>query len=100
MKNWVMKSLGPIFLLTMVIIDTVATYVLWTNHWMVEENPLMLMALEVGWLYWVVKLVQLLLVLAIWKASVVHKWMRFATWIIAGFYFIVWFQFLLGNLIF
>ena len=99
MKNWAIKSLGPMFLTMMVIIDTVATYVLWTNHLMVEENPLMLMALEIGWVYWAVKAIQLVFVGILWKGSFTHRWVKIMVWILAIFYFIVWLQFVVGSLI-
>jgi hypothetical protein len=94
----VFKSIYPKVLIGLVLFDTVATYVLWSNGLMIEENPLMLRALQVGWLYWLIKALQVAVVLplGVWYTKV--RVARWAVYFLIVVFSLAWLQFLIGSL--
>jgi hypothetical protein len=95
----VFKSIYPKILIGLVLFDTVATFIFWSKGWMVEANPIMLYALQVGWLYWLIKALQVALVtlLGLWYTK-----MRVArVVVILGIlvFSVAWLQFFIGSLI-
>jgi hypothetical protein len=95
----IIESKLPKILIGLVLFDTLATYILWTNGLMVEENPLMLRALEVGWLYWLIKALQVALatLLGVWYTKT--RVARVAVLILALVFSVAWLQFLIGSLV-
>ena len=95
----VFNSVYPKILIGLLLFDTVATFVLWSNGLMVEENPLMLRALQVGWLYWLIKALQVAVsvMLGLWYTRV--RLARLGVWFLIGVFSLAWLQFFIGSLI-
>jgi len=66
---------------------------------MTEENPIMLWALQKGWAYWVIKIVQLGLVLILGYFYAKNRKARFATWLLVSVFTFVWVQFFIGSIL-
>ena len=66
---------------------------------MIENNPIMLWALTIGWIYWVFKAVQLGLVGVLWWAYDKQKIVRFAVWLLIVVFTFVWVQYFVGELV-
>lgn len=97
--NALMKSKPIMALMGLVIFDTLATYILWHSNLMVEENPIMLWALQQEWAYWVFKLIQIGLVLILGRYYERKRIARFGTWLLIAVFVFVWVQFIIGSLI-
>lgn len=88
-----------IALLSLVGFDSVASYLLWQHNLMVEENPIMLWALQVGWLYWLIKLFQVALVGVLWAWYTRVRLARIAVVGLIVVFSVAWLQFLVGSLV-
>ncbi len=97
--NVLMRSKPIVALMGLVIFDTLATYFLWNSNLMIEENPLMLWALQQGWIYWVFKVIQIGLVFIVGKYYEKKRIAKFGTWLLIAVFVFVWVQFFIGSLI-
>jgi hypothetical protein len=83
----------------LVLFDTLATYLLWTNQLMYEENPIMLWALQQNWAFWLFKAIQVGLVLILGYYYESKRIARFGVWLLVAVFTFVWVQFFIGSLI-
>ena len=90
---------APIILICLVLIDIFCSFFFWSYCGMTENNPIMLWALEHGWMYWLFSLIKFLLVtILVWAYSRVRIARLFA-WIVIAIYGLVWLQYFIGRLI-
>jgi len=86
-------------LLGLVVFDSIASYVLWKYYGMIENNPIMLWALTIGWVYWVFKVIQIGLVGVLWLGYDKNRIARFAVWLLIVVFTFVWVQYFVGELV-
>lgn len=91
------RGIAVTLLLLLVALDSIASYYLWKYCGMIENNPIMLWALQIGWVYWLFKLIQTFLVGIICYLYSKNKVARFATGILIVVFSFVWLQFLIGT---
>lgn len=101
MMRWVTRYSAITILMSLVIFDSVATFYLWTYHGMIENNPIMLWALQYGWVYFLLKLIQIGLVIALGYGYYVveNRMARFAVWLLIAVFTFVWIQYFIGELV-
>ena len=66
---------------------------------MIENNPIMLWALTIGWVYWIFKTIQVGLVGVLWWAYPKYRIARFAIWLLIAVFVFVWAQYFVGELV-
>jgi Domain of unknown function (DUF5658) len=66
---------------------------------MEEANPIMLWALQHGWVYWAFKGVQLILVAWLFTHFKSKRMVRLANWILIFVFAAVWIQFFIGSVV-
>ena len=86
-------------LLGLVVFDSIASYILWKHYGMIENNPIMLWALQVGWLYWLIKAFQAALVALLWAWYTRVRLARGAVYVLIVVFSVTWLQFVVGSLV-
>ena len=79
--------------------DSIFTYIFWTYGLAEEQNPLMLWALQQGWMYWAIKIIQIGFGFGLAYLFYNHKIARVATNLLVIIFAITWIQFFIGCLI-
>ena len=100
MRNWVIKYFTLIYLMGLVIFDSIASFILWSYYGMVENNPIMLSALKMGWIYWLFTLTKIMMVIIIgYEYYNKNKIARIGVWLLIIVYTCVWLQYFVGELV-
>jgi hypothetical protein len=90
---------APMILVCLVLIDIFCSFFFWSYCGMIENNPLMLWALQHGLMYWLFSLIKFLLVVILMWAYYKVRIAKLFTWILIVVYGLVWLQYFIGRLI-
>ncbi len=86
----------PLVLLSAIIFDVVASFILWNYHGMIENNPIMLWALNKGVIYWLISAVKIGLAGFLYC---IYPQFKRAIAGVTAIYLIVWIQYFGGLLV-